>query len=106
MFLVVHFPVLTIAHDDGSLLVHGFLSGSGTKIVGEEHSLLLRRDFKTQGLLTVLVHVAEQKAHVVPGSVGHLFWVPWASCLVGRTLTNGKRGVELTTLSWPAQQFV
>lgn len=30
---------------------------------------------KTKSLLILLVHVAEQEAYVIPGSVSHLLWV-------------------------------
>lgn len=70
---------LTVTNDNGSLLGDGLLSDSRTEVVGEEHDPVLGRDFKAQCLLTVLIHVAEQEAYIVPCSIGDLFRVSGAS---------------------------
>lgn len=66
----------TIAHDNGCSPVHRFLGDPGTEVVGEQNCLLLRRGLKAKALLAVLVHVAKEQAHVIPGSVGHFLGIP------------------------------
>lgn len=66
----------TVAHDHGSFLLNRFLGHAWGEIIGEKHRTLDGRDIEAQGCLSLLIHIAQKEADIVPSLVGQVFWVP------------------------------